>query len=84
MNTETSSENAWKIPVLIRIGHGSSEQVASPSSALDYMKNRWPHERGSNYQKAVKECQTAVDGLCAAESARTAFIAAALESYVLA
>ncbi|WP_409527848.1 DUF982 domain-containing protein [Rhizobium sp.] len=74
----------FRAPVLVRIGHGSSEPVESASDAIHYLQNRWPHERGHHYQRAMLLCKHAAEGLVATEVAREAFIAAAIEAYVLA
>jgi hypothetical protein len=84
MSIDLFGNALWRAPVLIRIGYGSSEQVASPSVALDYLQNRWPHERGSHYAKAITDCKTASEGQIPHEVARETFIAAAIESRVLA
>ncbi len=74
----------FRVPVLVRIGHGSSEAVESASDAIHYLQNRWPHERGHHYQQAMRLCKEAAQGLLPTEVAREAFIAAAIEAYVLA
>jgi hypothetical protein len=84
MKSEYTVEINWTVPVLIRIGHGSSEEVISPSSALEYMQTRWPSGRGDHYINAVSKCELAVAGIEQVEVAREAFIAAAIEGYVLA
>lgn len=74
----------WRAPVLVRIGHGSSEPVESASDAVHYLQYRWPHERGKHYTRAIDDCTRAAKGLVPAEVAKEAFIAAAIEAYVLA
>lgn len=74
----------WRAPVLVRIGHGSSEPVESASDAMHYLQNRWPHERGKYYEQAMMDCKRAAKGMIPAEVARESFISAAIEAYVLA
>lgn len=74
----------FRAPVLVRIGHGSSEPVESASDAMHYLQNRWPHERGDHYRRALKVCKEAAQGSVPTEVAREAFISAAIEAYVLA
>jgi hypothetical protein len=68
----------------VRIGYGSSEAVADPSQALDYMRYRWPLERGSHYITALSCCRDAAEGQVPSEVAKEAFISAAIEAAVLA
>jgi len=74
----------FRAPVLVRIGHGSSEAVESASDALDYLQHRWPDNRGDHYRRAMKLCKEAAQGLVPSEVAKEAFISAAIEAYVLA
>lgn len=75
---------SWRAPVLVRIGHGSSERVMSAAEAIHYLENRWPHERGSHYIRALNLCKTAREGAVPAEEAKEAFISAAIEARVYA
>ncbi len=74
----------FRVPVLVRIGHGSSELVESASDAMFYLQRRWPLERGEHYSRAVRDCKKAAEGLVPAEVARESFISASIEAYVLA
>lgn len=74
----------FRVPVLVRIGHGSSESVDSASDAMFYLHRRWPHERGEHYSRAVRDCKKAAEGLIPAEVARESFVSASIEAYVLA
>ena len=84
MAIEILASAPWRAPVLVRIGHGSSEAVGSASDAMHYLQHRWPAERGSHYLQATKLCKEAAQGLVPAEVARESFISAAIEAYVLA
>jgi hypothetical protein len=84
MSTDLVGSVPWRSPVLIRIGHGSSEAVNNPADALHYMIHRWPQDRGNHYANVMRECKKAAEGLVAGEVAKEAFIAAAIEAYVLA
>jgi hypothetical protein len=80
----TSNVIEWKTPVYVRIGHGASETINGPQQALNYLSMRWPAERGSRYSQAKAVCAGAVDRTVYSEVAREAFIAAAIEAYILA
>jgi hypothetical protein len=51
---------------------------------MHYLQNRWPHERGDHYRRAMNVCKEAAQGSVPTEVAREAFISAAIEAYVLA
>jgi hypothetical protein len=75
---------SWSTPVLVRIGHGSSEKVEGPAAALHFLKSRWPYERGAHYVRAIELCRTASKGSIPIEVAKEAFISAAIEANVYA
>jgi hypothetical protein len=77
-------EREWQVPVMIRIGYGASEIIRGPSDAFDYLTHRWPIERGSHFENAKGKCKAALNWQISSEMAREEFIAAAIESYVLA
>lgn len=66
-------------PVLLYLnqGRGASLRVANAVEALDYLKRFWPGERTREYRRAVAICQSALDNLVSAESARAYLVAAA-------
>ncbi len=74
----------FRAPVLVRIGHGSSERVESASDAMHYLKHRWPTDQGRHYMRALADCRQAADGVLPAEVAKESFISAAIEAYILA
>lgn len=84
MSAVVSAEILWRAPVFVRIGHGASEPVENVAAAIDYLKNRWPHERGIHYERAIYDCGKSAERLVPAEVARESFIAAAIEAYVIA
>ncbi len=74
----------WSAPIHVRIGNGSSETIFGPEAAVEYLKYRWPADRGSHYLAAMRACSEA---LCRRESpdfARELFVAAAIEGDMLA
>ena len=83
-STTVELEREWGIPVMVRIGFGASEIVRGPSDAFFYLTQRWPIERGSHFENAKGKCVAALNWQISSEVAREEFIAAAIESYVLA
>lgn len=79
----TAMGSAWVTPVYVRIGYGASEVVASCVVAMDYLKHRWPPERGEAYRRALQSCELAEMGLIDIETARLDFVEAAREAFVL-
>jgi hypothetical protein len=77
------ADASWRAPVFLRVGYGASEAVASPHQALDYLCHRWPFERGTHYTNALQCCGSAADGQVPAETAKEAFIAAAVEARLI-
>ncbi|MGB3500547.1 MAG: DUF982 domain-containing protein [Mesorhizobium sp.] len=62
---------------------GDFRHIMNASEALELLTGRW-RERGSDLHRgAVRACRFALNGNGPAESARTAFEAAALEARVL-
>lgn len=82
--TPPGSDRQWCVPVMIRIGYGSSEIIHGPSDALYYLTQRWPMERGGHFENAKGKCVAALNWQISNEVAREEFIAAAIESYILA
>lgn len=58
-------------------------RVANAAEALDYLKRFWPGARTREYRRAYAICQSALDNLVSAESARAYLIAAAERAGVL-
>jgi hypothetical protein len=74
----------WTAPVAVRIGYGSPEMIENAADALEFLERRWPHEREKQYQAAKQACRGALFHSRSSSVARDAFIAAAVEAYVLA
>ncbi|CDZ73512.1 DUF982 domain-containing protein [Neorhizobium galegae] len=74
----------WSTPVAVRIGYGSPEMIENAADALEFLERRWPHERDKQYQAAKQACEGALFHSRSSSIAREAFIAAAIEAYVLA
>jgi hypothetical protein len=83
MAIEFIEPSAWNEPVYIRFGFGASEMVEGPVVALDYLRRRWPSERGLTYYSAVETCQLAIKGKADLMQARQDFATAAREAYLL-
>jgi hypothetical protein len=83
-STTREVDREWHVPVMIRIGYGASEIVRSPADAVGYLTRRWPMERGRHFENAKRKCVAALNRQIPSEVAREEFIAAAIESYVLA
>jgi hypothetical protein len=68
----------WVSPVHVRIGFGIPETINNPLEGLDYLLNRWPAERGFQYEKAKAACTSAIQRCGSTlEEAREAFAIAA-------
>jgi hypothetical protein len=74
----------WQKPVQVRIGRGPSETINGPNEALTFLLNRWPKERGQMVENAKYACTMAVERHGSSEIARDAFVAAAIDAYILA
>ena len=72
---------AWRVPVNIRIGYGSSELINSPAHAYETLTHRWPMVRGPYYETAKHYCAASASMRVPAEVARETFIAAAIEAF---
>ena len=84
IETELNCSNiSWTEPVRIRIGHGISIGIDGPQSALNAMTQRWPKERGEQYDRARKLCMAALGRRVSASAIRDDFIAACLEAEIL-
>lgn len=73
----------WQTPVHVRIGLGPSETIDGPNEALTFLLNRWPKERGPVFENAKYACMMAVERNGSSEIARDAFVAAAIDAYIL-
>ncbi len=74
----------WTKAVSVRIGTGISDAIQGPGEAFEALNNRWPAEHGPHYDEAKRLCSMAVGGTASVETARLAFIGAAVEAAVLA
>lgn len=84
IETEMNCSNIrWAEPVRVRIGHGISVDIDGPQSALNAMTQRWPKERGEQYERARKLCMAALGRRVSAAAIRDDFIAACVEADVL-
>lgn len=64
-------------PVFLRLNGTGNYQARSAWEALEYLDLHWPGEKTLPYRRARAMCQSAIDGLVSAESARLYLIAAA-------
>ncbi|MEZ2131356.1 MULTISPECIES: DUF982 domain-containing protein [unclassified Sinorhizobium] len=83
-NTKGRFHMNWQVPVRVRVGNGHSETIRGPKDALDYLTNRWPVADGPHYIKARRECMAAIERKVSPDIARDIFIAASIESDMLA
>lgn len=72
-------------PVLLHLNRGRMVcfRAANAADALDYLKRFWPGQRTREYRRAYAICQSALDNLVSAESARAYLVAAAERADVL-
>ena len=74
---------AWTIPVTVDDPEtGLHRTVATARQAQAVLHGTWPSTRGSRYRDAERTCEAALEGLCAPQTARKAFIAAAIEAHL--
>lgn len=71
-------------PVFLRLHRTGNFQARSAWEALEYLDLHWPEARTAHYRRARALCQSAVDGLVDAETARNAVIDAAQRAGLLA
>jgi hypothetical protein len=72
-------------PVVLQLnrGHAASFRVRNAADALEYLKRFWSGARTSEYRRAYAICQSALDNLVSAESARAYVVAAAERAGIL-
>ena len=68
---------------MVRIGRGHSDTIRSSGDAFEALNNRWPGQHGPSYAKAKQLCSMAIGGMSSEDSAREAFIEAAIEANLL-
>lgn len=71
-------------PVFLRLHRTGNFQARSAWEALEYLDLHWPAARTAHYRQARALCQSAVDGLVDAETARKALIDASQRAGLLA
>jgi len=76
-------EPTWLIPVTIKIAYGEVEVISGPHEALECLLNRWPAESGMYFEMAKRNCERFQKRTVTSQEARDAFIAAAIEVFVL-
>ena len=73
----------WNSPVTVDDPEtGLHRTVASARQARALLHGTWPRARGSRYRDAERACEAALEGLCPPQTARKAFIAAAIEAHL--
>ncbi len=82
MNISTS-DLRWLAPVFVRIGYGMPETIRSPEQALDFLRHRWPNDRGPFSKAAEQICSEEPNCRHTIVEAREAFISACIEAGVL-
>jgi hypothetical protein len=70
----------WTRPIMIRLQCGLERTFTGVHDALDFLENEWPLRHGQCYERAVKTCRGAFDGMIAPVIAREAFTSACLEA----
>ncbi|MEF0941205.1 DUF982 domain-containing protein [Rhizobium sp. BR 362] len=70
----------WIRPVTIRLQCGLERSFSGAYDALDFLENEWPVRHGERYERAVKTCRGALNGVIPSMIAREAFVAACLEA----
>ena len=75
----------FNTPVTLRLnrGRGGSFRADNAADALDYLKRFWSGSRTREYRRAYAICQSALENLVSAESARAYLVSAAERAGVL-
>lgn len=76
----TENDFSWKLPVDVTLTSGLRRRFTNAYDALDFLAEEWPTRRGIAYNRAIRLCRIALRSDRAAELARIAFVAAALEA----
>ncbi|MBD8653839.1 MAG: DUF982 domain-containing protein [Proteobacteria bacterium] len=77
------NEPTWLMPVTIQIAYGEVEVIAGPPEALECLLSRWPADSGMYFEMAKRKCERFAKRTVTSQEARDAFIAAAIEAFVL-
>ncbi|MFD2647068.1 DUF982 domain-containing protein [Devosia albogilva] len=64
-------------PIFLQHGRGGNFRADNASDALSYLERFWRGDRTREYRRAYAICQSALDNLASAESARDYVVAAA-------
>ena len=64
-------------PIFLQHGRGGNYRADNASDALSYMERFWRGDRTREFRRAYAICQSALDNLATAESARAYVVAAA-------
>ena len=78
-----ASDVEWQRPVDFQVGGRWREHLTAPSSALHYLLQRWPAERGVEHEEACRVCVAAMGSSAPPEEAREAFVKALLKAGLL-
>ncbi|AVA25489.1 DUF982 domain-containing protein [Rhizobium sp. LEGMi198b] len=70
----------WIRSVSIRLQCGLERSFSGAYDALDFLENEWPLRHGKRYDRAIKSCHGALNGVIPSIVAREAFLAACLEA----
>lgn len=82
---QTPSSGTWVKQVLVEIeleDETAVLHVINTREAAVCLMSLWPHSRGPAFVEAVRACNAAIDGKADDESARDAFLAAAVEAEI--
>lgn len=74
---------SWKQPVKFEIPAGGSHKVTGPREALHWLDERWPLASGTAFDHARQECRLAQKSSENLENARSSFVAAAIEAFMI-
>lgn len=75
----------FKKPIYLRLNEARTGnfRADNPSDALTYLERFWSGARTREYRRAYAICQSALDNLASAESARGYVVAAAEQAGIL-
>ncbi len=83
MSSDADACMAWEKSVTVQIGRRAREIIRTPAEALIFLTNKWPSERGPQYQTAKEICLAALRRRIGNEAARASFILAASEAKLM-
>ncbi|WP_436255905.1 DUF982 domain-containing protein [Neorhizobium sp. LjRoot104] len=77
MRSGADNHGKWVEPVTVQIGRRAPEKIQTSAEALLFLTNKWPCERGLEYQTSRDICSAAIRRQIGNDAARASFVVAA-------